>query len=561
MLAPGSKPLREPGATFAPDQIGWFDWETKSEVDISDGTFRYMESASPLILAIAIGDGPAFALPWPLTWRSLPPEIRAFHKRVQAGEAVWAAWNAIFDREVWNQLTDFPELDPENVIDVMAQAVAAGLPGQLDGAGMYSGAGRKTADSKKLITLFCTGTKATKREPAVPPANPQDHPVEWARFLEYAANDVEVMRDVFNLTMQLPIEDWEEYWVSERINLRGIRFDRGLATKAAAMAVVDKDIAAEEIAGLTDGEINRVTEVQRMAKWVHRVVANPKAREIIEKRGEETDTDENGEIIVTKAAKFSLTRRRISLLIALLDTMRTETPDKFTEMDAKALRLLTIRQYGGSTTPYKFTRMLETCYGDELLGMFVFNGAPQTGRFSSRIVQLHNLMRDALPYEMDAIDALLDDCDAVTFAEVGDDTPISRKLSMLIRPTLVPEDGNAFVWGDFEQIEARVLPWLADSPGGEKRLDIFREVDADPSLPDLYTRSAADISGLPIEEVTKPIRQRGKVTELACGFGGGVNALQNMAANYGMRLEDSLAKLSVDNWRAANPWAYDFWQG
>jgi DNA polymerase bacteriophage-type len=166
-------------------------------------------------------------------------------------------------------------------------------------------------------------------------------------------------------------------------------------------------------------------------------------------------------------------------------------------------------------------------------------------------------MRDALPFEMDAIDSLLNGATPASFATLGDNTPTCRKLSMLIRPTLIPEDttSGAFVWGDWSQIEARITPWLA---GVESRLDIFREVDADPSLPDLYTRTAAELSGVDVSAVTKSMRQRGKVAELALAFCAGKGALQNMAANYGMFLDDETAQEVVDQWREANPWAIDF---
>ena len=176
-----------------------------------------MTGARPLVLAYAIGEGPQAALPYPFAWNDLPPEIRSHHARVQAGEAVWAAWNASFDREVWNQLTDFPELDPQNVIDVMAQATAAGLPGKLEHAARFAGVPiQKRASGKDLIKLFTrpdsTGT-------------PQTHPEEWAEFLRYAADDIGAMRGVFRFTLQLPIEEWQEYWVvgadqSERHRLR-----------------------------------------------------------------------------------------------------------------------------------------------------------------------------------------------------------------------------------------------------------------------------------------------------------------------------------------------------
>jgi DNA polymerase len=136
---------------------------------------------------------------------------------------------------------------------------------------------------------------------------------------------------------------------------------------------------------------------------------------------------------------------------------------------------------------------------------------------------------------------------------------VARKLSLLIRPTFVPKDDNVFVWSDWSQIEARVLPWLCDHyEGAKERLAIFRAVDKNPSVPDIYTRTAAVLSHIPIDQVTKAIRQRGKVAELALGFGGGVNALQAMAASYGMHIDDAEAKMIVDQWREANPWAVQY---
>jgi DNA polymerase len=223
------------------------------------------------------------------------------------------------------------------------------------------------------------------------------------------------------------------------------------------------------------------------------------------------------------------------------------------------LQALQIRRYGGSSTPAKFARILAQHVDGALFGQYVFNGAGQTGRASSRGVQVHNLARDALEAEPELLDAIGSGADYDSFANVGDDTPVARKLSLLIRPTFVPKDGNVFVWSDWSQIEARVLPWLCDHyAGATSRLQIFRDVDADPSLPDLYTRTAAVLSHARIEAVTKPMRQRGKVAELALGYCGGVGALQNMAAGYGLHLSDAEARTIVDQWRAANPWAINF---
>jgi DNA polymerase len=226
-----------------------------------------------------------------------------------------------------------------------------------------------------------------------------------------------------------------------------------------------------------------------------------------------------------------------------------------------AERALQIRLYGGSTTPAKYKKILTQQVDDTIYGQYVFNGAPQTGRASSRGVQIQNLTRSFLPYEHDAIEAILNGANYNEFAALGDNTPVVRKLALLIRPTFVPKGTNQFVVSDFSQIEARVLPWLVgpESKGALARLQIFRDIDNDPSLPDLYTRSAAAMSGLAVTEITKALRQRGKVAELALGFGGGVGALAAMGANYGLYLPASEAKDVVDRWRKANPWCVRFW--
>ena len=134
-----------------------------------------------------------------------------------------------------------------------------------------------------------------------------------------------------------------------------------------------------------------------------------------------------------------------------------------------------------------------------------------------------------------------------------------RALSRLIRPAVMPRSPNVLAVLDYSQIEARVLPWLADSPGAEAKLDIFRECDVDPTAPDVYKRAAAATYDIDPAEVTKPQRQEGKVQELSLGFGGGKGALLAMAALYRMILSADEAQRLVDRWRATNQWAVQFW--
>jgi DNA polymerase len=272
--------------------------------------------------------------------------------------------------------------------------------------------------------------------------------------------------------------------------------------------------------------------------------------------------DEGKEV---RPAKFALTRRRVDKLLGYVRTQIDGDHMPAYEKELRDIeRVLQIRLYGGSKTPAKFGKALAQQVDGTLFGQYTFNGAAQTGRASSRGVQIHNLARDYLPYEYEAIEALIGDGRPLAsydqFAALGDDTPVSRKLSLLIRPAFVPDPGYCFVWSDWSQIEARILPWLAgDEVGALIRMKIFQEVDANPKLPDLYTRTAATLSHCDVEQVTKPMRQRGKVAELALGFGGGVGALQAMAANYGLYLDDAEAKATVEAWRAANYWCVQFW--
>jgi hypothetical protein len=334
----------------------------------------------------------------------------------------------------------------------------------------------------------------------------------------------------------------------EVINDRGVCIDVRMVREAADLAEEDRLRSRHALKRLTGGAVETVDQVAKMTAWLMPQLLDD-GREILTKRVEEVD-EETGEI--TKPAKFQLTRRRVDRLIAYIG------PDD--DSLREAFEVLQIRRYGGSKTPAKFAKMLAQQVDGRLYGQYVFNGAPQTGRASSRGVQIHNLARDVLEHEPELLDALNGDgIDYDTFSHAGDETPVARKLSLLIRPAFVPAGDNVFVWSDWSQIEARIVPWLCDHmPGAAKRVQIFRDVDADPELPDLYTRTAAALSHVAVDQVTKPMRQRGKVAELALGFCGGVGALQQMAAGYGLHFTDAEARQVVDRWREANPWAIDY---
>jgi DNA polymerase bacteriophage-type len=531
------------GPTFPIERVGFIDFETRGRTDIKAGAYRYATEADAIILTYAIGRGPVREVSVrdfsrPLDMVDLPTEFLAFHAKVMTGGGMWAAWNAGFDRAVWNFATlGFPELKPRHIIDVMAQAVASGLPPDLKTASGKAGDQRKDRRGAVLIRLFCLPDST---------ATPVSHPVEWQEFREYALQDIEALRSLFLSTRQLPLAEWREYWAMEAINDRGAAIDLGLVRAAAKLAEQDKVRSTAELRAITGDPAMTVDMVRRLTAWLLERLPS-EGRAILTKREEEVDED--GALV--KPAKHALTRRQVERLIAYVNDL--EMPGL-----ECVLRVLQIRLYGGSKTPAKFTKMLTSHVDGVLYGQYVFNGASQTGRASSRGVQVHNLARDTLPNEPDTIDGIIQGINYEGLLAFSPD-PVSRQLSLLIRPAFIPSGDNVFVWSDWSQIEARVLPWLCDHmPGARERLQVFRDVDADPTLPDLYTRTAAVLSHVLIEQVTKPMRQRGKVAELALGFCGGVGALQAMAAGYGMHLSDDDARKTVDDWRAANPWSRDF---
>ena len=232
--------------------------------------------------------------------------------------------------------------------------------------------------------------------------------------------------------------------------------------------------------------------------------------------------------------------------------------------ETKAREAATLRLYGAGASPKKFARLEAQQVDGVLRGQYRFAGAGQTGRLTSRGAQIQNLTRDVLgedgAAEAALVDAIADGCGYAALAAAEPvDVPVARKLALLVRPALIAGPGKVFVWSDWSAIEARITPWLAASEGAEKVLDIFRANDRDPTRPDIYTLAAADILHADPGAVTKTERSIGKVAVLALGFGGSVGALQRMALNYRIHLDDAEARRIVTAWREANPWAREFW--
>ena len=535
---------------FNADDLIWIDFEVfGGALDLkAAGAFRYVAEASThtIVLSYAIGNAPA--LTWHadgaiLDWNCAPNELRAAYER----RKTFAAWNASFDAAVWNYATlGFPFLAPERVIDPMVQAGVSNLPTDLEHASRYLGGPGKQKDGKALIRMF-----------SIEGANPRECPAEWKRFLAYARQDVEAMRDVYRKTRPLPHEEWRQYWAFEHINRRGVAIDMPFVRNAATLATEDAIAIGRRLTELTGGAVTRVTQAKRIATWMHDMLADAAMREVLTVGvPDDDDADDADE------TEFSLTRDRVARELAMLDIKRANGGLGFDE--AKAHEAAELRLYGAGASPKKFARLEAQQVDGVLRGQYRFAGAGQTGRMTSRGARIQNLTRDVLgedgAAEAPLVEAISKGCNYAALAAASPaDVPAARKLALIVRPALIANTARTFVWSDWSAIEARITPWLAASEGAEKVLDIFRANDRDPTRPDIYTIAAADILHKDWRAVTKPERQIGKVACLALAFGGSVGALMAMALSYRIHLEPAEARCIVDAWREANPWAREFW--
>jgi DNA polymerase len=536
---------------FSTRDIVWVDFESASALDLKAiGTVAYAAAGTTraIVLAYAIGEAPA--LTWHadgaiLDWDNAPDDLREAFDR----GAAFAAWNVAFDASIWNYATlGFPFLEPERVIDVMVQAGVSNLPTDLESASRYIGGGGKQADGKKLIKLF-----------SAEGAPPSAHPAEWTSFLSYARQDVEAMRDVFRRTRPLPREEWQQYWAFEHVNRRGVAVDVPFIHRAAALAAEDAVAINRRLVELTDGAVATVGQAQRIAGWLHDQLPDVAMRQVLVCGvADEDDDDDEDE---AESPELSLTRDRVARVLAMLEAKHANSGLCNSEVIAR--EVATLRLYGAGASPKKFARLAAQQVDGVLRDQYRFAGAGQTGRMSSRGAQVHNLTRDVLGQdgaeEAPLVDAIAEGCSYAELAAASPiDVPVARKLALLVRPALVAAPGKVLVWSDWSAIEARVTPWLANSPDAERVLDIFRANDRDPTRHDIYTIAAASILHKDPSAITKAERQVGKVATLALAFLGSVGALKAMALSYRIHLDDAEARRIVDAWRGANPWAMEF---
>ena len=488
--------------------ILYCDFETRSRVDLgAKGVYNYAQDMSTEVLCMsyAFDDGDV------QTWRPGEP----FPIQVAQHIGPIYAHNAAFERLIfWYVLGQNFAL--EQFYCTATQARANCAPGGLEDVGRFAGASmKKDHRGGQLIRLL-----------SIPKADGtfNNDATLMAEMVAYCEQDVRAMREISKAMRPLSAEELADYHVSERINDRGVLVDVPLA-KAAMRYAQDELVEIEErVAELTGGDITSVRS-PKMREWVLARVG------------------EQAKKLMFVNGKYSIDKTVRANLLAM------ENPD---EIPPAVAEVIQCADDLWASSVAKFSRMADLADDEDhrVRGAFVFAGGAATGRASSYGLQVHNFTRKCAK-EPDAIrTAMVRGHNIVpTYGK-----RVTDVLRGMLRPALIPAPGKHFVVADWSAIEGRVNPWLAASPAGEAKLDVFRK-KLDP-----YKVNAAATYGVQYLDVTSEQRQVGKVQELALGFAGGVGAFAAMGRAYGVHFEEAQARRIVDAWRRANPWSVPFWQ-
>ena len=482
------------------------DIETYSDVDLYKcGVYKYASSPNFEILLFGYSvDGDGVRVVDLCQGEEIPTEIL----EALSDEAVtkWA-FNAMFERVcLSNYLGEW--LEPESWKCSMVWSATLGLPLSLENVGAVLGLEKqKLTEGKDLIRYFCVPCKPTKVNGGRTRNLPEHDMEKWERFKAYNLRDVEAEMQIQQRLSKFPVPDfvWEEYWQDQEINDRGIGVDMGMVTQAIAMDGRSKSELSAAMQELT--ELENPNSVQQMKQW-------------LSENGMETD---------------SLDKKAVAGLLQ-------DAPEPLKTV-------LTLRQQLAKSSVKKYQAMENAvCADSRAHGMFAFYGANRTGRFSGRIIQLQNLPQNHIP-DLAQARELVKAGDFEALSILYEDIPDT--LSQLIRTAFVPQDGRKFIVADFSAIEARVIAWIA---GERWRLKVFEGGG------DIYCASASQMFHVPVEKhgINGHLRQKGKIAELALGYGGSVGALKSMGALEMGLAEEELQPL-VSAWRDSNPGITEFW--
>lgn len=500
------------------------DLETKSDTDLSkSGVYRYTEDPEFEILLFGYSvNGGEVSVIDVACGEQIPEEVlRAI---VDESVTKWA-FNAAFERvclSAWLRKNrpdlfcsySIPEdsvgnyLHPASWKCSLIWSAYIGLPLSLEGVGaVLKLQDQKMTEGKALIKYFSLPCKPTKVNGGRLWNCPQHAPEKWAIFKAYNKRDVEVEMSIQKMLTKFPVPDfvWEEYHLSEQINDRGVGLDRQMVEQAIQLDAQSRDELSAEMQKLT--QLENPNSVAQMKQW-------------LADHGLEVD---------------SLDKK------AVRELLKTAPPE--------LTQALELRQQLARSSVKKYIAMENcVCADNRCRGMFQFYGANRSGRWAGRLIQLQNLPQNHIP-DLASARSLVKSGDYEILRLLYEDVPDT--LSQLIRTAFVPKPGYKFIVSDFSAIEARVIAHLA---GEAWRTEVFRNNG------DIYCASASAMFGVPVEKhgVNGHLRQKGKIAELALGYGGSVGALKAMGAlDTGLK-EEELQPL-VSAWRQSNPNIVAFW--
>lgn len=482
------------------------DIETYSDIDINkSGVYRYVDTDEFKILLFAYSvDGGPVQLIDLTRGDSIPKEI--VNALSDKSVTKWA-YNANFERVALSRFLGMPTgqyLDPEGWKCSMVWAATLGLPMGLAKVGEVLALDKqKMSEGRGLIYKFCKPDKKTGLR-----VMPEEFPEDWETFRRYNIRDVETEMGIQKMISPFPCSDelWQEYWTDQQINDRGVEVDLTLARNAVAMDAEISENLMEKMRSLTG--IDNPRSTSQLDMWLR----------------------EHGCDMV------SLGKKDVAQVIEETD-------------DPLIRKVLSLRLLIAKSSVKKYTKMLDaTCSDGRARGMFQFYGAMRTGRFAGRLLQLQNLPQNHIE-NIGLVRELARRGDLEALSVMFDSVP--DILSQLIRTAFVAREGSRFIVADFSAIEARVIAWLA---GEEWRMKAFAEGK------DIYCASASAMFGVPVVKhgINGELRQKGKVAELACGYGGSVGALKAFGADK-MGLTETEMQSIVDNWRASSPRIVQLW--
>ena len=484
------------------------DIETYSPEPLAKcGVYRYCQAPEfeVLLFGYSVDSGPVQVVDLAAGER-IPADVLA--ALTDPAVSKWA-FNAQFERVCLSRYLGYPVgryLDPDSWYCTMVWSATLGLPLSLEGVGAVLGLEKqKLKEGKDLVRYFCTPAKA--KDGSAFRRLPTDAPEKWISFKAYNLRDVETEMSIQQKLSRFPVspEEWDNYHLDQRINDRGILLDRTLVSQAIRCDERFKRTHLEQARSVTG--LENPNSPAQLKAW-------------LAEKGVEAES-------LSKASVLELLSRaegEVELALSLRQELAKSSVKKYTAMESVV------------------------CPDDRARGLIQFYGANRTGRFAGRLIQVQNLPQNHLP-DLKQARTLVRDRRFGALELLYDSVPMV--LSELIRTAFIPKPGCRFFVADFSAIEARVIAWIA---GEQWRQEVFAQGG------DIYCASASQMFHVPVVKhgVNGHLRQKGKIAELALGYGGSVGALKAMGAlNYGLTEEE--LKPLVDAWRQSNPRIVKFW--